>query len=120
MSQPKFLSMAKAAKFVGDAASAAQLLATLQSTLASETQEIAQAIEARNFEGLKKIFHQMKGFAPVFCHDTLLAQLTATEALCKTIESSEMQTEALNASSNLLLSLEGLLAEVNAHLSALA
>ena len=110
--------MAKAIQYVGDAASAAQLLATLQSTLAVDTQEIAQAIEARNFEALKKIFHQMKGFAPVFCHDTLLSQLTATEALCKTIENSELQTVALNASSNLLLSLKGLLAEVNAHLSA--
>ena len=118
MSQPKFLSMAKAIQYVGDAASAAQLLATLQSTLAAETQEIAQAIEARNFEALKKIFHQMKGFAPVFCHDTLLAQLIATEALCKTIENSELQTMALNASSNLLVSLNGLLAEVTAHLSA--
>lgn len=118
MSQPKFLSMAKAIQYVGDAASAAQLLTTLQSTLASEIQEIAQAIEAKDFETLKKIFHQMKGFAPVFCHDTLMAQLTATEALCKTIENSELQTMALNASSNLLVSLNGLLAEVTAHLSA--
>lgn len=118
MSPPKFLSMAKAIQYVGDAASAAQLLTTLQSTLASEIQEIAQAIEATDFETLKKIFHQMKGFAPVFCHDTLLAQLTATEALCKTIENSELQTMALNASSNLLVSLNGLLAEVTAHLSA--
>ena len=118
MSQPQYLSLAKAIQYVGDAASAAQLLATLQSTLAAETQEIAQAIEARNFEALKKIFHQMKGFAPVFCHDTLLSQLTATESLCKTIENSELQTVALNASSSLLMSLKGLLAEVNAHLSA--
>jgi HPt (histidine-containing phosphotransfer) domain-containing protein len=118
MSQPKFLSMAKAIQYVGDAASAAQLLTTLQSTLASEIQEIAQAIEAKDFETLKKIFHQMKGFAPVFCHDTLLAQLTATEALCKTIENSELQTMALNASSNLSVSLNGLLVEVTAHLSA--
>ena len=118
MSLPKYLSMAKAIQYVGDAASAAQLLTTLQSTLASETHEIAQAIEAKDFETLKKNFHQIKGFAPVFCHDTLLAQLTATEALCKTIENSELQTMALNASSNLLASLKGLLAEVTAHLSA--
>ena len=38
------MSMAKAIQYVGDAASAAQLLTTLQSTLASEIQEIAQAI----------------------------------------------------------------------------
>ena len=118
MSQPKFLSMDKAVQYVGDAASAAQLLATLQSTLAAETQEIAQAIEARNFEALKKIFHQIKGFAPVFCHDALLSQITSTEALCKTIENAQMQSLALHASSELLVSLNSLLAEVTAHLSA--
>jgi HPt (histidine-containing phosphotransfer) domain-containing protein len=118
MSQPKYLSMAKAIQYVGDAASAAQLLTTLQSTLASETHEIAQAIEAKNFETLKKNFHQIKGFAPVFCHDALLSQITSTEALCKTIDNAQMQSEALNASSNLLVSLNSLLAEVTAHLSA--
>jgi HPt (histidine-containing phosphotransfer) domain-containing protein len=118
MSQPKFLSMAKAIQYVGDAASAAQLLTTLQSSLASEIQEIAQAIEAKNLETLKKIFHQIKGFAPVFCHDTLVDEIKATETLCKTIDNAKMQIVALNASSNLLVSLNGLLAEVNAHLSA--
>lgn len=118
MSLPKYLSMAKAIQYVGDATSAAQLLTTLQSTLASETHEIAQAIEAKDFETLKKNFHQIKGFAPVFCHDALLAQITSTEALCKTINNAQMQSEALNASSNLLVSLNGLLAEVTAHLSA--
>jgi HPt (histidine-containing phosphotransfer) domain-containing protein len=118
MSLPKYLSMAKAIQYVGDAASAAQLLTTLQSTLASEVHEIAQAIETKNFETLKKNFHQIKGFAPVFCHDTLVVEIKATEALCKTIDNAQMQIVALNASSNLLVSLNGLLAEVTAHLSA--
>ena len=110
--------MAKAIQYVGDAASAEQLLTTLQSSLASEIQEIAQAIEAKNFETLKKIFHQIKGFAPVFCHDTLVAEIKATEALCKTIDNAPMQSVALHASQELLVSLNGLLAEVSAHLSA--
>jgi len=120
MNQPKFLSMAKAIQYVGDAASAAQLLTTLQSTLAAEIKEIAQAIEAQNFEILKKNFHQIKGFAPVFCHDSLLDEIKATEALCKTIDNAPMQSVALHASQELLVSLNGLLVEVTAHLSAQA
>lgn len=118
MRLPKYLSMAKAIQYVGDAASAAQLLTTLQSTLASEIHEIAQAIEAKNFDTLKKNFHQIKGFAPVFCHDLLIAEIKATEALCKKIDNAQMQSEALNASSSLLVSLNSLLAEVTAQLSA--
>ena len=118
MSQATFLSMAKAIQYLGDAASAQQLLATLQSTLENDMPQLTSALQTENFEVLQKIWHQLKGFAPVFCHDDLLAQITSTEALCKTIDNAQMQTEALNASSNLLVSLNSLLAEVTAHLSA--
>ncbi len=112
----QFLSMAKAIQYLGDATSAQQLLATLQSTLDSETQELAQAIDAQKIDSIQKLLHQLKGFAPVFCNDSLIAEIKQTESLCKKFESPEDRLLALQASAKLLVNLKRLLAEVNAHL----
>jgi HPt (histidine-containing phosphotransfer) domain-containing protein len=112
MSQSMLLSMAKAIQYLGDAASAQQLLATLQSTLENEMPQLTSAIQTENFEVLQKIWHQLKGFAPVFCHDTLVAEIAQTESLCKRVETAETKTAALSASAQLLNNLNVLLAEV--------
>jgi len=117
MTGHQFLSMAKAIQYLGDATSAQQLLGTLQSTLQSETKQIENAIESKNFELIQKLLHQFKGFAPVFCHDSLIAEIKLTESLCKEIKDSEGSQLALQACGNLLDNLKLLLAEVNAHLS---
>ena len=116
MSQPLFLSMAKAIQYLGDAASARQLLATLQGTLEKDMPQITSAIATENFEVLQKILHQLKGFAPVFCHDHLIADIKHTESLCKLIHSAEEKTTALNTSTELLNNLNVLLTEVRAQL----
>lgn len=112
MSQATFLSMAKAIQYLGDDASAQQLLATLQSTLEYDMLQLTSALQTENFEVLQKIWHQLKGFAPVFCHDDLVAAITQTESLCKRVETSETKTAALSASAQLLQHLSVLLAEV--------
>ena len=112
MSQATFLSMAKAIQYLGDAASAQQLLATLQSTLENDMPQLTSAIQTENFEVLQKIWHQLKGFAPVFCQDTLVAEITHTELLCKCVETSDTKTAALSASAQLLTNLNVLLTEV--------
>lgn len=116
MSQPLFLSMAKAIQYLGDAPSAQQLLATLQGTLEKDMPQITSAIATENFEVLQKILHQLKGFAPVFCHDHLIADIKHTESLCKLIHSAEEKTTALNTSTELLNNLNVLLAEVKGQL----
>ena len=116
MSQPLFLSMAKAIHYLGDAASAQQLLATLQGTLEKDMPQITSAIATENFEVLQKILHQLKGFAPVFCHDHLIADIKHTESLCKLIHSAEEKTTALNTSTELLNNLNVLLTEVKGQL----
>jgi hypothetical protein len=50
---------------LGDASSAHQLLGTLNTTLLTDDPVIANAIQTRNFEILQKIWHHLKGFAPV-------------------------------------------------------
>ena len=112
MSQATFLSMTKAIQYLGDAASAQQLLATLQSTLENDMPQLTSALQTENFEVLQKIWHQLKGFAPVFCHDDLVAEITQTESLCKRVETTETKTAALSASAQLLQHLSVLLAEV--------
>ena len=116
MSQPLFLSMAKAIQYLGDTASAQQLLATLEGTLEKDMPQINSAIATENFEVLQKILHQLKGFAPVFCHDHLIADIKHTESLCKLIHSAEEKTTALNTSTELLNNLNVLLAEVKGQL----
>ena len=116
MIQPLFLSMTKAIQYLGDAASAQQLLATLQSTLEKDMPQITSAIATENFEVLQKILHQLKGFAPVFCHDHLIAEIKHTESLCKLVHSAEEKTSALNASAQLLNDLNVLLTEVKGQL----
>lgn len=116
MSQAHFLSMAKAIQYLGDAASAQQLLATLQGTLEKDMPQITSAIETENFEVLQKILHQLKGFAPVFCQDHLVADITHTESLCQQINSAEEKASARHASTQLLNHLNVLLTEVRGQL----
>ncbi len=77
--------MEKAIGYLGDASSAQQLLGSLNSTLLTDDPVISTAIQSRNFEVLQKIWHQLKGFAPVFCQDDLVAEITRTVGLCKQI-----------------------------------
>ena len=112
----RFLSVEKAIGYLGDAKSAHQLLATLNSTLLTDDPLIASAIQNRNFEVLQKIWHQLKGFAPVFCQDALVAEITRTEGLCKQISSDQGQAAALSASEILQASLQALQIEVAAQI----
>ena len=112
----RFLSMEKAIGYLGDASSAQQLLSTLNSTLLTDDPVIANAIQNRNFEVLQKIWHQLKGFAPVFCKDELVAEITRTESLCKHITSHQEQDAALSACELLQASLQALQREASAQI----
>ncbi|MCE2665594.1 MAG: hypothetical protein RL686_1523 [Pseudomonadota bacterium] len=116
MTSARFLSMEKAIGYLGDASSAQQLLSTLNSTLLTDDPVIANAIQNRNFEVLQKIWHQLKGFAPVFCQDALVAEIARTESLCKHIASHQEQDAALSACELLQSSLQALQLEAAAHI----
>lgn len=108
--------MPKAVAYLGDAASAQQLLVTLKATLEADTPQIGDAIVAKNFGTLRKILHQLKGFTPIFCEDALVAEIINTESLCKHIDSDAHQATALSACTQLLANLESLLLEVSVQL----
>ena len=108
--------MEKAIGYLGDANSAYQLLGTLNTTLLTDDPVIANAIQIRNFEVLQKIWHRLKGFAPVFCQDALVAEITRTEGLCKQITSHQEQSAALSASELLQANLQALQLEAAAQI----
>ena len=112
MTAHRYLSMAKAIAYVGDAQSAHQLLGTLNSSLISDEAKIASAIESGQFDVLQKIWHQLKGFAPVFCQESLVDEIAQTELLCKQIQAPGERLAALHASAKLQTSLKALQAEV--------
>ena len=116
MTTLRFLSMEKAIGYLGDANSAHHLLGTLNTTLLTDDPVIANAIQNRNFEVLQKIWHQLKGFAPVFCQDALVAEITRTEGLCKQRTSHQEQAAALAASELLQANLQALQLEAAAQI----
>jgi len=116
MTAHRFLSMDKAVGYLGDAQSAHQLLATLNSTLLADDPVIANAIQTCNFEVLQKVWHQLKGFAPVFCQDSLVSDIKVTEKLCLHIQSDQEQAAALLASELLHANLKVLQAEASAQI----
>jgi len=67
---------------------------------------------------LQKIWHQLKGFAPVFCQDSLVEEIAHTELLCKQIQSHDERAAALLASANLRSNLKALQAEAAAQILA--
>lgn len=112
--------MSKAIAYLGDAQSAHQLLSTLNSTLLRDEPEITSAIASSQFDVLQKIWHQLKGFAPVFCQESLIEEIAQTELLCKQIQAPEERLAALHASATLQTSLRALQAEVAAQMLAAA
>jgi len=116
MTSHRFLSMEKAIGYLGDLNSAHKWLGSLNNTLLTDDPVIANAIQSRNFEVLQKIWHQLKGFAPVFCQDALVAEITHTEGLCKQISTVQEQAAALSASKFLQASLKVLQLEAAAQI----
>jgi HPt (histidine-containing phosphotransfer) domain-containing protein len=120
MTAHRYLSMPKAIAYLGDIQSAHQLLSTLNSTLLRDEPEISSAIASSQFDVLQKIWHQLKGFAPVFCQESLIEEIAHTELLCKQIQAPEERLAALHASATLQTSLRALQAEVAAQMLAAA
>ena len=120
MTAHRYLSMSKAIAYLGDVQSAHQLLSTLNSTLLRDEPEISSAIASSQFDVLQKIWHQLKGFAPVFCQESLIDEIAHTELLCKQIQAPEERLAALHASATLQTSLRALQAEVAAQMLAAA
>ena len=109
----QYLSTERAAEFIGDAAGVNRLLSTLKDTLDADLPKLRQRLAEGDTQGVNDLLHQFKGFAPVFCVDSLVERVVSVEHLSKHAESSEIRA----AYSQLAPQLEQLRTEVATHLT---
>ena len=110
---PVYLSIGRAMEFIGDGQGVLTLLQTLQETLSNDLPRLQALIDQGDVLGAQRILHQLKGFTPVFCVDSLVDHVVRVEGLSKHAETSALRA----AYSQLAPQLEALRHEVLAHLA---
>lgn len=110
---PTYLSVERAMEFIGDANGVLSLLKTLQQTLSTDLPLIVELLAKDDVHGANRVLHQLKGFTPVFCVDSLVERVVAVEQLSKHGEPAEVRT----AYHQLAPQLEQLRTEVAQHLA---
>ena len=110
---PEFLSIDRAMEFIGDKQGVLSLLKTLHQTLSDDLPQLQTLLDKGDVQGAKRILHQLKGFTPVFCVDSLVAHVVLIEDMSKHAEVADLR------SAYLLLApkLEALSQEVLAHMT---
>ena len=85
MTTPQFicLSIDRAKEYVGDMASMLALLGTLEQSLQNDLPQIQERLDAGDLQGANGVLHQIKGFAPVFCTEALVADIVRVEGISK-------------------------------------
>lgn len=109
-----YLNTQRVAEYIGDPAGVGRLLVTLKSTLNTDLPTLRQRLADGDTQGVHDLLHQFKGFAPVFCVDSLVELVVQVEALSK-----QATAEALQQSmAPLLIQLTALQGEVDRQLGA--
>ncbi|WP_396434862.1 Hpt domain-containing protein [Limnohabitans sp.] len=110
--QPIYLSIERAMEFIGDANGVLSLLKTLQQTLSDDLPRLQAFLDQEDVYSANRILHQLKGFTPVFCVDSLVEKVVLVESLSKHSEAQDLRL----AYKELAPQLEALRLEVVAHL----
>lgn len=110
--QPIYLSVDRAMEFIGDANGVLSLLKTLHQTLSDDLPRLQEFLDKDDVYGANRVLHQLKGFTPVFCVDSLVEHVVKVEEMSKHAEASELRA----AYSQLAPQLESLRLEVIEHL----
>lgn len=88
---PQYLSIERAMDFLGDEDGVLTLLNTLHQTLGDDLSRIAAHVEAGDVQSANFLLHQLKGFVPVFCVDSLVELVVHAEHLSKDGAASEVR-----------------------------
>lgn len=110
---PIYLSIERAMEFIGDPEGVLSLLKTLHKTLGEDLPRIKALLDNDDVNGANRLLHQLKGFTPVFCVDSLVEQVVAVENLSKHADAKEVRI----AYSRLAPKLESLRTEVANHMA---
>lgn len=113
MPTPVYLSIERAMEFIGDEQGVLSLLKTLQQTLSDDLPRIQALLDKGDVYGANRILHQLKGFTPVFCVDSLVETVVKVEELSKHADIIDLRP----AYKLLAPQLETLRQEVLAHLA---
>lgn len=108
------LSNDRAMEYVGDMQGVMALLGTLQQSLQDDLPQLQARLDAGDLPGANRLLHQLKGFAPVFCVDPLVAEVVRVEGLSKGTDVQAVRT----AYEHLGPQLHQLLTEVQGQLAA--
>ncbi len=109
---PVYLSVERAMEFIGDAHGVLSLLNTLHQTLGEDLPKIQAMLDKDDMHGFNRLMHQLKGFTPVFCVDSLVEWVVRVEGLSKHGDWTDIRA----AYSQLAPQLEQLRTEVATHL----
>lgn len=109
---PMYLSVARAMEYIGDAHGVSTLLTTLHQTLGEDLPKIQALLNQGDMDGVNRLLHQLKGFTPVFCVDSLVELVNKVEHLSKHGQPAEIRA----AYSGLAPKLAQLQSEVALHL----
>ena len=108
-----YLSVERAMEFIGDTHGVLSLLKTLQQTLSDDLPRLHDLIEKADVYGANRILHQLKGFTPVFCVDSLVELVVKVEDMSKHADIGDLRV----AYNQLAPQLEALRQEVLTHLN---
>lgn len=109
-----YLNLDRAMQYVGDMSAVLSLLGTLQQSLQDDLPQLQARLNAGDLPGVNRLLHQIKGFAPVFCADEVVAEVVRVEGLSKGADLQAVRA----AYGHLGPQLQRLLAEVQARLAA--
>ena len=110
---PTYLSVERAMEFIGGANGVLTLLKTLQQTLSTDLPLIVDLLNKDDVMGASRVLHQLKGFTPVFCVDSLVERVVMVEQLSRHGDTQEVR----EAYAHLAPQLEQLQSEVANHLA---
>lgn len=102
------LDVARGVSMMGSEASLRKILKTVQSSMAGNLPEMAQALAQGDVVSFNRLLHAIKGYAPIFASDALVAQVTTLEETSKT----EPATTVAPLYAELAPRMEALLAEI--------
>ena len=108
-----YLDQARAVSQLGDADALPPMLTMLEESLERDIPLMDACIKGGDMIGANRLLHQLKGFTPVFCVDSLVELVVNVEHLSKHAESSDVRA----AYKHLAPQLETLRSEVATYLS---
>ncbi|RFO98655.1 Hpt domain-containing protein [Rhodoferax lacus] len=111
---PVILDIDLALSQIGDVDAMNDMIVMLEEALARDVPQVTTMLQSGDFAGANRLLHALKGFVPIFCHESFCDKVVYVEGLSKVAANPDL----VAAYAGLRPHLETLLAEVSAYLAA--